>query len=108
MIEETLRRQFAAMREEVAGEDPSPLERLLAERAVATYMQLQVLEGICARQIEKHFTSQVDLYQRHLDRAHRRHLSAIRTLAQVRKLLRPGTPQVAQINIAGKQINTAG
>lgn len=106
VIEASLRRQFAAMREEVAGEDPSPLERLLAERVVATYMQLQVLEGICARQIEKPPTNLADLYQRHLDRAHRRHLSAIRTLAQVRKLLKP--MPVAQINIAEQQVNVSG
>lgn len=48
---------------------------------------------------------QSDYYQRRIDRAHNRHLSAVRTLAQVRKLLKPS---VAQINIADKQINTAG
>ena len=29
--EEAMRRRFAAMREEIAGDDPSPLKRLLAE-----------------------------------------------------------------------------
>ena len=47
--------------------------------------------------------SQGDHYQRRFDGAHRDHLSAIRTLAQIRKL----APAV-QINIAQKQINTAG
>jgi hypothetical protein len=47
--------------------------------------------------------SQGEYYQKRLDRAHRRHLSAIRTLAQIRKL----APAV-QINIAEKQINTVG
>ena len=36
-----------------------------------------------------------------LDHAHRRYLSAIRTLAQVRKLLVP----VVQVNIADRQVN---
>lgn len=40
-----------------------------------------------------------------IDRAHRRHLSAVRTLAQIRKL---GPAASLQINIAKKQINTAG
>jgi hypothetical protein len=40
--------------------------------------------------------------QKMIDHAHRRYLSAIRTLAQIRKL----GPAV-QINIAEKQINTA-
>jgi len=42
-------------------------------------------------------------YQKRLDRAHKHNPSAIRTLAHVRKL----GPAV-QINIAEKQINTAG
>jgi hypothetical protein len=109
VTEEAMRRQFAAMREEIAGDnDPSPLERLLAERIVTTWMQVQVFESICISDLQNLATSRADHHQRHLDRAHRRHLSAVRTLAQVRKLLKPGTSQVAQINIAGQQINTAG
>ena len=102
ITEEALRRQLAAMREEVAGEDPSPLEKLLAERVVATWMQVQVFDSLCASELGKAYTRQADHHQRYLDRAHRRHLSAIRTLAQVRKL----GPAV-QVNIAEKQINTA-
>ena len=41
--------------------------------------------------------------QKRLDRAHRRHISAVRALAQIRKM----GPAV-QINIAEKQINTSG
>jgi hypothetical protein len=41
--------------------------------------------------------SQGDYRQKRLDRAHRRHLSAVRTLAQIRKM----GPAV-QINIAEK------
>ncbi len=46
--------------------------------------------------------SQGSYFQKRLDWTYRRHLSAIRTLAQIRKL----GPAV-QINIAEKQINTA-
>ena len=108
ITEEAMRRQLADMREEIAGEDPSPLEKLLTERVVATYIEVQILDSFCAQNLRKPYTSQADYLQRHLDRAHRRHLSAIRTLAQVRKLLRPVAPPVAQINIAEKQINTTG
>ena len=38
------------------------------------------------------------------DRAHRRYLSAIRTLAQVRRLLTPAV----QINVGENQVNVAG
>ena len=103
ITEEALRRQLAAMREEVAGEDPSPLEKLLAERVIATWMQVQVFDSLCASELGKPYTREADYHQRYLDRAHRRHLSAIKALAQIRKL----GPAV-QINIAEKQINTAG
>jgi hypothetical protein len=95
--------QLAAMREEIAGENPSPLERLLAERIVLTWLQIQLFESLYASSMFKSMTlAQGSYYQKRLDHAHRRHISAIRTLAQIRKL----GPAV-QINIAGKQINTA-
>jgi hypothetical protein len=101
---EALERQLAAMREEIAGENPSALERLLAERVVATWLQVQFFEGVYATSVFKNMTlAQDNDYQKRLDRTYRRHLSAIRTLAQIRKL----GPAV-QINIAEKQINTVG
>jgi hypothetical protein len=96
-----LERQLKAMREEVAGEDPSPLERLLVERVVATWLQIQLFEALYGYNMFENLTTRHggDYYQKHLDRAYRRHLSAIRALAQVRKL----GPAV-QINIAEKQV----
>lgn len=83
------------------AEDPSPLERLLAERVVATWLEVQLFSGLYGANLGKLTLSQGDYHQKRLDRAHRRHLSAIRTLAQIRKL----GPSV-QINIADQQINT--
>ena len=100
---EAMRRQFAAMREEIVGEDPSPLKQLLDERIIATWMQVQILETLCARELSKPPTRPSDHLQQYLDRAYRRHLSSIKTLDQIRKL----GPAV-QINIAEKQINTVG
>jgi hypothetical protein len=100
---ELLKRQLAAMREEIAGENPSPLERLLAERVVATWLQVQLFEGLYAAGMYQSMSvNQGSYQQKRLDRAYRNHLSAIRTLAQIRKM----GPAV-QINIAEKQINTA-
>jgi hypothetical protein len=95
--------QLESMRLDIAGKDPSPLEILLAERVVATWLQVQLFEGLYASGLGKHALAQGNYYQKRLDRAHGRHLSAIRTLAQVRKM----GPAV-QINIAEKQINTTG
>ena len=101
---ELMEHQLAAMREEIAGANPSPLERLLAERIVATWLQIQLFEGLYASGMYMSMTiAKSSYYQRRIDQTHRRHLSAIRTLAQIRKL----GPAV-QINIADKQINTAG
>jgi hypothetical protein len=108
LVKEAMPRTLKLMREELAGKDPSPLERLLVERVVATWFQLQYFESLYAQNMGKLTIAQAEFYQKRLDRVHRRHLSAIRTLAQVRKLLSPGPPQVAQINIAEQQINRAG
>ena len=100
---ESMKRQLACMREEVAGDNPSPLERLLAERVAATWLQVQLFEGFYASSMHKSTTlAQADYQQKRIEKAHRRHLSAVKALAQIRKM----GPTV-QINIADKQINTA-
>jgi hypothetical protein len=103
---ELFRRQLNAMRDEIAGENPSPLERLLAERIVATWLQIQLFEGLYASGVSKMTIARDGYHQKRLDQTYRRHLSAIRALAQIRKLLK-GTA-ITQINIADKQINTTG
>lgn len=86
---ELLKHQLKSMRIEVAGENPSPLERLLTERVVATWLQVQLFDALYAFGMKGEPLSQGDYRQKRLDRAHRRHLSAVRTLAQVRKVGRP-------------------
>jgi hypothetical protein len=104
---EIIRCQLEAMSDEIAGENPSPLERLLTERIVATWLQIQLFEGLYASGMFKSMTiAQGSYHQKRLDQTYRRHLSAIRALAQIRKLLK-GTA-ITQINIADKQINTTG
>ena len=101
--QEALPRNLKAMRKDVAGENPSPLERLLAERITVCWLELQYFEAIYAQNIGKLTMAQGDHHQRRIDKAHRRYLSSIKALAQIRKM----GPAV-QINIAEKQINTAG
>ena len=100
---EVLKHQLESMRIEVAGENPSPLERLLAERVVATWLQVQLFDAYYAYGMKGGTIVQDEFRQKRLDRAHRRHLSAVRTLAQIRKM-----GPALQINIAEKQINTSG
>ena len=67
---------------------------------VALWLQVRHLEPLCAKSLNNATLSQNDHYHKRLDKAHRNHLSAIRTLAQIRKM----GPAV-QIDIAEKQIN---
>ena len=95
--------QLESMREEIAQSSSSPLERLLAQRVVASWLQVQLFEGLYVQNMGNLSIRQADYYQKRLDRAHKRHLSAVKTLAQIHKL----GPAV-QINVAEKQINTVG
>jgi hypothetical protein len=103
---ELMRCQLEAMKKEIVGNEHSPLERLLSERVVFTWLEVQLFEAHYVRTMRNLSIRQADYYQKRLDRAHRRHLSAIRALAQIRKLLKGST--ITQINIADKQINTTG
>jgi hypothetical protein len=102
IIEEALPIKLKAMRGELCGQCPSPLERLLAERIVACWLQLQYAEIVYAQNLGKLSIPQSEYHQRRLDKLHRRYLSSIKSLAQIRKI----GPTV-QINIAEKQINTS-
>jgi hypothetical protein len=103
---ELIRCQLEVLREEIAGKNASPLERLLSERVVVTWLEVQLFEALYAQNMRNLTIPQAEHHQKRLDRAHRSHLSAIRALAQIRKLLK-GTART-QINIADKQVNTVG
>lgn len=96
--------QLGKMKKGLIGEQPSPLERLLAERICACWLQVQYAEWIYATKPKAGMSLALgDYLQRQVDRAQARYLAAIRTLAQVRKL---GLPDV-QVNIGEKQVNVA-
>jgi hypothetical protein len=102
-LSEGLRRKMDSLRVELGGAAPTPLERLLVERIVACWLHLYHLETIYAG--KESITLQMGAYyQRSLSAAHKRYLSAIKTLAVVRKLAVP----VLQVNIAKRQVNVAG
>jgi hypothetical protein len=77
-VREGLRAKMEALRVELAG--PSPLERVLAERIVACWLHLYHLETIYGDK-DRLPLELGSYYQRCLDRAHKRYLSAIKTLA---------------------------
>jgi hypothetical protein len=99
---EALPRKLDAIRAELGGPNPSPLERLLADRVAACWLHLHHLEIVYAQK-DSMSLELAQHYQRCIDRAHKRYLSAIKTLATVRRLAVP----VLQVNIARKQVNVA-
>lgn len=90
------------MRDELAGPSPSPLEYLLVERIVVTWLLVNQLDlaDVCAG---SRSLSLAEFDGKRAFRAHRRFLAAVKTLAEVRRLSVP----TLQVNIAEKQLNLA-
>ena len=102
--QEALKRKMELLRQELADPNATALERLLAERIALSWLGLYAAEALFNQQSKDLSNRQAEYWQNRIDRAHRRYLSAIRTLATVRKLAVP----VLQLNIAKKQVNIAG
>jgi hypothetical protein len=105
LLQEALEARARLMEAEVAGPRPSPLESLLAERVVSGWLLVELMEALVAGQLGRDTAHRVPasyLLQmvKLQESANRRYLSAIKTLAQVRKL-QVGTPAVllTQINV---------
>ncbi len=103
VFKEALPRKLESMRAELAGAEPTPLERLLVERIVTCWLQLHHLEALYSG-AESMSLELGTYYQRSIDRAQKRYLAAIKTLALIRKLALPAL----QVNIARRQVNVAG
>jgi hypothetical protein len=88
LLTEALLRKLAALKQELGGNSPTPLERLLIERVTACWLQVAYYDALAA-QAQRSSPERVKMLQGQQDAAHRRQLSAIKTLATVRKLVRP-------------------
>jgi hypothetical protein len=103
LLSESLLRKLSTLKEELGGESPTPLERLLIERVTACWLQVNYLDALVA-QAQGSSPERVKLLLTQQDAAHRRHLSAIKTLATVRKLLRPPlSPADVAARLAGER-----
>jgi hypothetical protein len=101
--QEAIRQKLDSVRSELEGPNPTPIERLLAERASLCWALVNWYET-SFQSIDSMGIAQADFHQRKIDRAHARFLSAVRALAQVRKLALP----TLQLNIAKNQVNIGG
>jgi hypothetical protein len=89
---------------EIAGPAPSPVERVLAKIAATSWFAFRMHEAQYVSSVTSEggmTLSQSEHAQRRIDRAHRRLLSTLKTLATVRRLAVPAL----QINVARQQVN---
>lgn len=102
-LREAAGRKVAELEEELAGPDPSPLERVLAQRAAACWVQVNHADAVYAQAIGSGVPEAGlrELLARQ-ESAHRKLLSAVKQLAVVRKLVKPGLSawQVAMGSVA--------
>ncbi len=101
LITVTQAERLKLMRAELAGDNPTPLEKLLAERIALCWLHLNICEITLAQRGGDMTLTVADYHQKRLDRAHKRYLGAIKALAQVRRLQLPAI----QMNIGEKQVN---
>ena len=99
---EGLKRKLAALRAELEGAGSTPTEKLLVERAVACWLQVQEADLRYAQGGSSNL-HQANYHLKRQDRAHRRFLSAMKTLATVRKMALPAL----QVNVGENQVNVA-
>jgi hypothetical protein len=106
LVQEAIVERAARMALEIAGEKPSPLEALLAERIASLWVLVEPQEALLSatyRQGQKNPVGPAYVIQmcKIQESVNRRYLAAIKTLAQVRKL-QANTPPVqfnTQINV---------
>jgi hypothetical protein len=96
VLSECLMRKQAALRAELAGSEASALEQSLADRVAICSLAVGYFDCLLGRSEGRSMES-IEPLRRHLDAAHRRFLSAAKTLAEVRRLLRrsPSPLQIA-------------
>jgi hypothetical protein len=95
-----LAKELRAFAAEIAGPHPTAIERTLSETAALAWLAARFLE-VGDFTAEERSISQALCAMRRVDAAHRRYLTALRTLATVRKL---AVPALVQVNV-GKQVN---
>lgn len=98
-----VREKMRQMRIELGWNESPALERMLIERIVATWLNLYCAEVVC-NQWKGGSISEGKYKQHRIDRAHGRHLSAVKMLATVRKMALPMLVDIkAEINVAKTQ-----
>jgi hypothetical protein len=107
LVQEAIGERARLLAMELAGENPTPLEVLLAERVASLWVLVELQEALNAawynRANENRLSPayMIQMVRLH-ESAHRRYLAAIKTLAQVQRLR--GLSRL-QVNIGGQHVN---
>ena len=103
---ETLAAQANRLRKRLAGDDPTPLEKLLVNRVIVDQLHALKVEHLLHAKLNGAPISlaQGEYHHKQAERAQRRVVRSLKALAEVRRLLRP----TVQVNIADQQVNVAG
>jgi hypothetical protein len=101
-----VRAKMRQMRAELGWSESSALERILIERVVATWLDVYFAELVC-NQSKGDSIHQLKYKQHRIDRSHKRHLSAVKMLATVRKMALPVLVDIkAEVNVThGNHLN---
>jgi len=100
LLAESAKRQIARMKEDLAGPDPTPRERLLVDRVVACYLGVQHAEMRLAAAGDASASAiQITLRQRGAEGAQRRYLAALKTLARLRAVMPAGLVPIKSLRL---------
>jgi hypothetical protein len=103
-IKRELRTDIDKLSADLAGPSPTAAEHVLAQTAAVCWFAYRLHEGQYADSVKSGSgmsIAQSEHAQRRIDRAHRRMLASLKTLATVRRLAVPAV----QINVARRQVN---
>ena len=109
MIQEQIKHRAKVMRQELAGETPTPLELLLIDVVIAAHQDYWHT-ALLAMQSQRGSSTLRDMekWERIVSSKEARYLRAVGELARVRRLLNLSAPQL-NINMpGGQQVNVNG
>jgi hypothetical protein len=101
---EAMLRKIEQVERDLAGPNPTPIERYTAERAVLCWFAAHEADAVVCVTRGKIPQAQWKMLIRRQESAHRRFLAAMKTLDSVRKVPR----RAVQINVGQNQVNLAG
>ncbi|MCW3051439.1 MAG: hypothetical protein JWN14_609 [Chthonomonadales bacterium] len=95
-LEMAIRQKTDQLRKDLTAEDDTPLERLLIERVIVCYHAMNDAERIFQGKQDGATFTQHEHYDKAVDRAQRRYLTAVRELGLARRLRMPKREADAQ------------